>query len=388
MVSAAKPSSRRPSRLTSREQLRATARRHHAQVPVRRHRRHPPARRALQEALLDQVGLDHVLDGVAFLADRSGHVVQAHRPAVETVDHRLQQLAVHDVEAQRVDVEHGQCLLRDLVVDAARALDVGVVAHAAQQAVGDAGRAARAARDLAGAPVVDRRLQQPRAAMHDARQLLGRVELQPRDDAEAVAQRIGQHAGARGGAHQREGLQVELDAARGRALADHDVDLVVLQRRIEDFLHHRRQAMDLVDEEDVVALEVGQQRGQVLGLFQHRARGLAQVHTEFVGDDVRQRGLAQARRAEQQHVVQRLAALLRRADEDLQLLARLGLAHVLAQALGPQRALHGLFGRGDGRGGDDALGRGDEIVGLYRHARISRGRTAAALIAPAPSAPA
>ena len=180
--------------------------------------------------------------------------------------------------------------------------------------------------------VVDRRLQQAGAARDDARQLLGRVELQPRHDAEAVAQRVGQHAGARGRAHQREGLQVELDRARGRALADHDVDLVVLQRRVEDFLDHRRQAVDLVDEEHVVLLEVGQQRRQVLGLFQHRPGGLAQVHAQLVRDDVRQRGLAQARRAEQQHVVQRLAALARRADEDLQLLARLGLARRIRPA--------------------------------------------------------
>jgi hypothetical protein len=66
--------------------------------------------------------------------------------------------------------------------------------------------------------------------------------------------------------------------------------------------------VDLVDEEHVVLLEVGQQRGQVLGLLEHRPAGLAQVHAQLGGDDVAQRGLAQARRAEQQHVVQRLGA--------------------------------------------------------------------------------
>ena len=40
------------------------------------------------------------------------------------------------------------------------------------------------------------------------------VELKPRDDAEAVAQRVGQHAGAGGGANQRKRLQVDLDRAR------------------------------------------------------------------------------------------------------------------------------------------------------------------------------
>ena len=97
-------------------------------------------------------------------------------------------------------------------------------------------------------------------------------------------------------------------------------------------------------------LEVGQDRRQVLRLFEHRAGGLAQVDAELVGDDVRERRLAEAGRAEQQHVVQRLAALLRRADEDLELLARLGLADVFGEALRPQRAFDRLFvGRG-GRG--------------------------------------
>ncbi|KAF1056725.1 MAG: hypothetical protein GAK34_00134 [Delftia tsuruhatensis] len=241
--------------------------------------------------------------------------------------------------------------------------------------------------------MIDGRRQQRCAAAHDQRQFLGRVELQPRDDAEAVAQRVGQHAGARGRAHQRERLQVQLDGARRRPLADHDVDLVVLQRRVEDFLDHGRQAVDLVDEQHIVGFEVGQQRRQVLGLFQHGAAGLAQVHAQLGRDDVRQRGLAQARRAEQQHMVQRLAALSGRADEDLQLLARLGLAHVLLQQLGAQGALHGLFPARDRRcrnharlfrclvGRETALRKAalPEIVGMDAHAPLTW---------PAPSAPA
>ncbi len=39
------------------------------------------------------------------------------------------------------------------------------------------------------------------------------VKLQPRDDAKAVAQRVGEHARARGGAYQRERLQIQLDAS-------------------------------------------------------------------------------------------------------------------------------------------------------------------------------
>ena len=45
--------------------------------------------------------------------------------------------------------------------------------------------------------------------------------------------------------------------------ADHDVDLEVLERRIEDLLDDRRQPVDLVDEQHVARLEVGEDRGEV-----------------------------------------------------------------------------------------------------------------------------
>jgi hypothetical protein len=122
-------------------------------------------------------------------------------------------------------------------------------------------------------------------------------------------------------------------------VADHDVELEVLQRRVQDLFHHRAQPMDLVDEQHVAGLQVGQQRGQVAGLLQHRAGGLAQVDLHLVGDDVRQRGLAEPRRAEDQGVVQRLAAAAGGADEDLHLLAHRRLADVVRELARADRAV-------------------------------------------------
>ena len=68
-------------------------------------------------------------------------------------------------------------------------------------------------------------------------------------------------------------------------------------------------------------------------------------------------------------MVERLAALPGRADEDLELLARPRLADVLAQQLRAQRAFQGFFLGRAGSGADDAFrGRG-EVVGLDGHAR-------------------
>ncbi len=71
------------------------------------------------------------------------------------------------------------------------------------------------------------------------------------DDAEAVTQRRRQETGASGRADQRESRQRQTYAARRRALTDHQIEFEILHRRIEDLLDRRRQAVDLVDEQDI-----------------------------------------------------------------------------------------------------------------------------------------
>ena len=72
---------------------------------------------------------------------------------------------------------------------------------------------------------------------------------------------------------------------RRRALADHDVELEVLHRRVEDLLHRTRQAVDLVDEQHVAVLELGEDGGEVAGPFERRAGRDVQVHAHLGGDD-------------------------------------------------------------------------------------------------------
>jgi hypothetical protein len=92
-----------------------------------------------------------------------------------------------------------------------------------------------------GAVRLQLQLQDRGAARHDLGQFLGRIELQPLHDAEAVAQRRGQQTGARGRADQRERRQIELDRARAGTLADHEIELRVLHGRVQHFLDHRTQ---------------------------------------------------------------------------------------------------------------------------------------------------
>ena len=116
-------------------------------------------------------------------------------------------------------------------------------------------------------------LQLARVDAHDLRQFLDAVELQVFVHLEAVAHRAGQHAAARGGADEREVLEVHRDGAGVDALAEHDVDAEILHRRIDELLDDARHAVDFVDEQERAFLDVGEERQQVGRLGQGRAAG-------------------------------------------------------------------------------------------------------------------
>jgi hypothetical protein len=66
--------------------------------------------------------------------------------------------------------------------------------------------------------------------------------------------------------------------------------------------------VDFIDEEDIVALQIGQDGGQVAGALDGGAGGDLDVNTYLRGDDVGQAGLPQARRPVKKDMVDRLAA--------------------------------------------------------------------------------
>ena len=128
-----------------------------AEVGVRGRHRDAPAWRAGEHPLLDQERLVHVLDRLGLLADADRQRRQADRAAAELAAQGVEDGAVDLVEAELVDPEQRQPGARDVGRDVAVAADLGEVADPAQQAVGDARRAARAAGDLPRARLVDRR---------------------------------------------------------------------------------------------------------------------------------------------------------------------------------------------------------------------------------------
>ena len=149
-------------------------------------------------------------------------------------------------------------------------------------------------------------------------------------------------------------------------LAEHDVELEVLHRRVEHLLDGAGEAVDLVDEEDVALVELGEDRGEVAGALERRARRDVQAHAHLGGDDAGEGGLAQPGRAGEEQVVGGLAPPARRLEDD-----RAGAPSARrwptnsSSGAGPQAGLVG----------DIAIGIGGVVVAGHRLGRRSSSRT-------------
>ena len=249
-------------------------------------RRAAAARRALEEAALEQVGLVDVLDRVRLLADGDGERRETDRAAAEASRRSSRGSRGRAVEAELVDASRSSAARATVGVDRAVAAHLGVVAHALEQAVGDARRAARAVGDRARAGGVDRDAEDAGASAR--RSARGRRGRSGRGGAGCRSGRAAAWSAGRRGWWRRSsvngGRSSVITCAPG-ALAERDRQLAVLHRGVERLLHRAREPVDLVDEEDRARLERGEEGRDVALALERRAGGLRRTARRALGDD-------------------------------------------------------------------------------------------------------
>ena len=302
-----------------------------AEVLVCEFRHHSSARRALDEAFHDEIRLIDLLHRAGVLTDCRGDGGDAHRTALELVDNSEQDLVVYLVQTVLVDVERRQGDVGDLGVNPSRPSHLSEVSHSPEQSVGNTWRSARASRNLYRGIIVDRHPEDARRTLDDTLQRLRIIIFQMQVDAETCAQRRREQSASGRGTHQRKGVQVYLYGACRRTLVYHYVDAVVLHGGIQIFFHHGRKSVYLVDEEHIVRLQRREYSCQVAGFVEHRSARYLEAHSQFISNDIAQRGLSQSWRTVQQRMVERFAPVFRRLHEHLQVLHHLLLSAEISE---------------------------------------------------------
>ncbi len=149
----------------------------------------PTSGRSIDETELEEKRLVDVHDRVRFFTDRGGDRVKTNWPSVELFDNRAQHLTVDVVEAKLVNFEHAKRGVCDVAIDPALGSNVGKVANALQQPIGDSRSSASASGDDRPTFLVERDAEDARRPANDLLERRLIVEVEPMGRAEPVAQR-------------------------------------------------------------------------------------------------------------------------------------------------------------------------------------------------------
>lgn len=97
---------------------------------------------ARDEAGLEEEGLDDIFEGAGVFVEGGREGFEPDGAAVVGGGEGFEVCAVEGVEAELVDAFEGEGFINDAWVETALGADLGVIADAAEESVGDAGRAA------------------------------------------------------------------------------------------------------------------------------------------------------------------------------------------------------------------------------------------------------
>ena len=101
--------------------------------------------------------------------------------------------------------------------------------------------------------------------------------------------------------------------------------------------------VNLVDEETVPFVQVGQHPGEVARFFQHGTRCHLEFGAQLFRYDMRQSSLTETGRSEEETMIQGFAAVFSGGDEDPKVLLQFGLPDEFFEARGTQRFIEFRF---------------------------------------------
>ena len=122
--------------------------------------------------------------------------------------------------------------------------------------------------------------------------------------------------------------------ARAGALANDEVDPKIFHGRIEDFFDGGLKAVNFVEKENLFGFEGSENRGEVAFAFEERAGAGLDGNIQFVGDNLREGGFAEAGRTVEENVIESFAAVAGRFQSDGDVFFDALLADVFVEALG------------------------------------------------------
>ena len=245
--------------------------------------------------------------------------------------------------------------VRDLPGDHSIPDHLCIIPNSFQHTVGDTGGSPAAFGKLLGPIPLTRDSQYGGAAQHNFSQLLRCVQFQTEQHSKPIPQRAGELTGPGGCAYQRKFGQIDTDGTGGRTFSQNNIQRKILHRWVQNLLHRSGHPVDLVDKQNIVGAEIGQQRREISWFFDGRTGSDAKIDPHLIGNDGRKGGFSQSGRAIKQYMIQRFSPPPGCLNIDGEILLHLLLSHIFPQGFGTKRQLQIIIRFCALRGGHPSL---------------------------------
>jgi hypothetical protein len=110
-----------------------------------------------------------------------------------------------------------------------------------------------------------------------------------------------------------------------------EVHCKVFHGRIEKFFYHLGETMYLIHEKDIPFLKVGEEAEEIPTLVHSRSGCGVKIRSHFPGNNMRQRGLAESRRAMKKDMIEWFLTFQGSLDSNTQCFHHSGLADILGK---------------------------------------------------------
>ena len=302
-----------------------------------------PAGCALEEADLDEIGFDDVFEGMHFLAGNCGDSLESGWTAFEFLDNTREHAAVGRFETKFVDFEESQSITRYFPSDVALVVYLGKVTDTLEDAIGHTWGTATGPGDFLGPEIIEGDTEDFGRTPHDLLYFISCVKLEPVCRAETIPEGIGEGAEAGRSADEGKAREIELDGARSWALADNDIEFVILHGWIEHFLDCFIEPVNFVDKEYIAWFEIGEDTSKVANTLNSGTTCYLDPSTHFPCDDMSEGGFAESGGTIEEDVVDRLTAIFGCSDKELEVLFDFFLADILRERLRPQSGVENFI---------------------------------------------
>src|SRR5580692_2051045 len=146
------------------------------------------------------------------------------------------------------------------------------------------------------------------------------------------------------------------------ALADDEIDAKIFHGGVEDFFNGGLETMNFIEKENFLFFEGGKDGGEIAFAFEERSGAGFDGDGEFVGDNLRESGFAQARRAVKEDVIEGFTTIASGFEGDGDIFFDAFLADVFGEGFWADASVE-AGGVVEGRAGDDAWWGGHGFFG-------------------------